>query len=163
MCSSDLTRGIEEAEGHAGHVESAQSKRKVENIIEFVIGIGIILFTHNPVLALGILFVYAFVSGQGEDLLHVIRTETEMSVMLLLFAAWLIFDQVQPLLEIFTGMHAIWPSMVNAVFSGALLPAGGDVWMEIMMISAGALFLPISSLVGVMLFKTAKEIGRAHV
>lgn len=151
-----LEEGLEKAYGEE-HLDEANAKRGWENIVEFVIGVGIILFTHNVLLALGILFTYAFASGQGEDLLHVIKTETEVGVMLLLFTAWVIFEPVQPLLQLFTGFHALWPSMINAVFSGALLPAGGNVWREISVISAGALFLPISSLVGVMLFKTLKE------
>ncbi len=153
---STLEEGLEKAYGHED-ISDMNVKRKWENIVEFVIGIGIILFTHNAILALGVLFAYAFLSGQGEDLLHVIKTETEVGVMLLLLTAWVIFNPVQPLLQLFTGFHALWPSMINAVFSGALLPAGGDVWKEISVISAGALFLPISSLVGVMLFKTMKE------
>jgi len=151
-----LEEGLEKAQEHE-HISTGGMKRKWENVAEFVVGIGIILFTHNALLALGVLLAYAFISGQGEDLLHVIKTETEMGVMLLLLTAWIIFNPVQPLLEIFTGFHALWPSMINAVFSGALLPAGGDVWKEISVISTGALFLPISSLVGVMLFKTMKE------
>lgn len=147
---------VQDAE-HGEHGEPSNAKRKWENIAEFVVGIGIILFTHNPLLALGVLLAYAFISGQGEDLLHVVKTETEMGVMLLLLTAWIIFEPVQPILGLFTGFHALWPSMVNAVFSGALLPAGGEVWKEISVISAGALFLPISSLVGVMLFKTMNE------
>jgi len=153
---TSLEEGIEKAE-KSNIPKSSNAKRKFENYIEFVIGIGIILITHNPILALGVLFFYAFVSGQAEDLLHVIKTETEMGVMLLLFTAWLIFEPSQVLFESFTGFLAIFPSMVNAVFSGALLPASGDVWLEIVAISTGALFLPISSLVGVMLFKTMKE------
>lgn len=155
---STLEMGLEKKEIRDNdHKSSHNTKRKIENLAEFIIGIGIILFSHNPILALGILFVYAFISGQGEDLLYVIKTETEMGVMLLLLTAWVIFEPVQPLLSFFTGFHALWPSMINAVFAGALLPAGGDVWLEIVMISTGALFLPISSLVGVMLFKTIKE------
>jgi len=157
---STLEEGLEQIENHQHeheHMSEGSAKRRWENIIEFVVGIGIILFTHNALLALGVLFTYAFLSGQGEDLLHVIKTETEVGVMLLLLTAWVIFNPVQPLLQLFTGFHALWPSMINAVFSGALLPAGGTVWREISVISAGALFLPISSLVGVMLFKTMKE------
>lgn len=138
-------------------ISSANIKRVATNYLEFVVGIAIILLTHNAILALGILFAYAFISGQGEDLIHVMKTETEVGVMLLLVLAWVIFEPAQALFASFSGFNAIFPSMVNAVFSGALLPAGGNVWIEIIAISTGALFLPISSLVGVMLFKTLKE------
>jgi len=132
-------------------------KTKIMNYVEFVFGILLLLITHNPILCLGVLFVWASVVGQGEDLIGVMKTETEVGVMMLLVIAWLTYEPLQPFFKQFTGFALIIPSMVNAVFTGAMATASGDVWFEIVLLSAGALFLPISSLVGVMVFKTINE------
>lgn len=152
---------INEGLDHVNDLQSSsnflQTKRRWENFVEFAIGIAIVLIAHDPILALGALFLYAAISGQGEDLLHVMKTETEMGVMLLLLSVWILSGPVQGLVSSLDGFSFLWLSMINAVFFGALLPGNGDVWREISLISAGAIFLPISSLVGVMIFKSMRE------
>lgn len=150
-----VTVAAKEAHPFEGAPQSR--KKKIENIIEFVLAIILLLATHNALLCLGVLFVYASLSGQGEDLINVMKTETEVGVMLLLMMAWVLYEPLQPVFAQFTGYKLLLPSMVNAVFTGAMAVKGGDVWQEIVLISAGALFLPISSLVGVMVFKTGSE------
>lgn len=135
------------------------NKREGENFLEFAVFIAALLIFHNPIGCLGALMVYATISGQGEDFIHVVKSETEMGVMMLLVGAWLIYEPAQAYIATvgFDGWKLILPSMVNAVVTGALVPAGGNVWLEITLLSAGALFAPISSLVGIMIFKTPSE------
>ncbi len=154
--SSTLAEGIEIVE-HTDLRNDYQSKQPKQNLVEFFVGIGIIFFTHNAILALGILFLYSFISGQGKSLIEVVRSETEMSVIILLSTTWVLAPVLTPLLHDFSNSGIFGLSVISAVVAGALLPAGGDVWMEISLISAGALVLPISSLVGVMLFKTMRQ------
>lgn len=144
--------------GEITNTSIVNRKRVVENIIEFVIGIILLLTTHNALLCLGVLLVYSFISGQGHDLVKVLRHETEMEVMLLLIFAMLIFEPTKAFFGQFTQWWAYFGfSTVNAVISGALLPKEGNIGLEIVLISAGALVTPISSLVGVMLFKIKTE------
>lgn len=125
--------------------------------IEFGAIIALILITHNALLTLGILFAYASVTGQGEDLIDVMKTETEMSVMLLLVLAGFVAEPIQPYMAHFTGWLAFIPSTINGVLTGAIYPASGDVWKDTHVLSTAVLLTPISSLVGVMIFKSAKE------
>lgn len=144
--------------GHVSGVSDQNQKRLTENLIEFAVAITLLLVTHNAVLVLGLLMLYSFISGQGEDFIKVVRHETEMGVMLLLVFAMLIFEPSQALFAGMTSWQAILgTSSINAVISGALLPAGGDLPFEIILISAGSLLTPASSLVGVVLFTSAKD------
>lgn len=121
--------------------------------IEFVIAIILLLVTKNALLCLGILFLYSFITGQGEDLLDVIKTETEVAVMLLLVIAAFIAEPIAPFMQSFSGFWAFIPATINGVLMGAIYPATGDVWKEAHILSTAVLITPLSSLVGVMLFK----------
>lgn len=130
---------------------------KVEGYIEFSVAIALLLVTKNAMLCLGILFVYAFIVGEGEDLIGVIKTETEMSVMMLLLIAWIIQHDLAPVVSQYSGYWAAIPSTINAVLTGAMFPVSGNFWFDATILSTCALLTPVSSLVGIMLFKTKKE------
>lgn len=125
--------------------------------IEFGLAILLLLVTHNALLCLGLLFLYSFVTGQGEDLIDVMKTETEVGVMLLLVFAAFVAGPVEPYMASWSGWWAFIPSVINGVLTGAIYPTSGDVWQDAHILSTAVLVTPISSLVGVMLFKTAKE------
>lgn len=133
------------------------------NLAEFIVGIAALLFFHNPALCLGGLLIYAVLTRQDDRLIHVWRFETEVNVMIVLVIAWvaggwLVTNAIEPL-----GLHeGIWkpiiPAGVQAVLWGPLYQDPTvNFWIRIVTISTGALLLPISSLVGVMLFRTPKQ------
>ncbi len=141
-------------------VERAHGKKTHADIgdyLEFGAAIALLLLTQNVLLCLGVLLLYASITGQGEDLLDVIRTETEMSVMLLLGVALIIAGPIEPLMQNFSGWLAFVPSTINGVITGAIFPASGNVWKDVHILSTAVLITPLSSLVGVMLFKTVKQ------
>lgn len=125
--------------------------------IEFIGFIVLLLVTHNGLLCLGVLLAYASATGQGKQLAHVVTAEMEIAVMALLALAAFINGTAASLIALFSGWLAIFPSIGNAVLTGALYPASGNVWQDTLILSTGALILPTSSLVGVMVFKTRKE------
>jgi len=113
--------------------------------------------THNALLCLGLLLLYSFVTGQGEDLIDVMKTETEVGVMLLLVFAAFVAGPVEPYMASWSGWWAFVPCTINGVLTGAIFPASGDVWFDAHILSTAVLLTPISSLVGVMLFKSASD------
>lgn len=125
--------------------------------LEFAAVIIILLVTHNALLVLGLLLAYASATGQGTDLIHVIKTETEMSVMMLLVLAAFISEPIEPYMAHFTGYLALIPTAINGVLVGAMYPTSGDAWFDMSILSTGVLVLPISSLVGVILFPSLQE------
>ncbi|PIR97071.1 MAG: hypothetical protein COT91_03130 [Candidatus Doudnabacteria bacterium CG10_big_fil_rev_8_21_14_0_10_41_10] len=125
--------------------------------LEFAAAIVLLLASHNVLLCLGVLFVYSFITGQGEDLIHVMKTETEVAVMLLLVIAWFIAVPIEPMMAHFQGWLAFIPASINGVITGALYPATGVIWREVHILSTAVLLTPVSSLVGVMLFKNASD------
>lgn len=127
------------------------------DFVEFGIAIALLLVTHNALLCLGCLLLYSSVTGQGEDLIDVMKTETEVGVMLLLVFAAFVAAPVEPHLAAWSGWWAFIPSVVNGVLTGAIFPVSGDVWFDAHILSTAVLITPISSLVGVMLFKSASE------
>lgn len=137
---------------------------KWRDLIEFVVGIVLLLITHNPMICLGALLVYAVVTRQDEHLLHVLRQETEMNVMLVLFIAFVAGDKLSSIITGFglgTGtILPIIPAAIQAVLWGPIYSDPSvHFWMRITTLSSGALLLPVSSLVGVMLFKKASLWG----
>lgn len=150
---------IEVLESNASAENNGDKKSTADtgDYIEFAVAIIFLLATQNALLCLGILFVYSFVTGQGEDLLDVIKTETEMGVMLLLIFAAFISPLVEPWMANFSGWWAFIPATINGVLVGAIYPARGNFWQEIHILSTAVLLTPASSLVGIILFKTARE------
>lgn len=124
---------------------------------EFTIAILLLLATHNALLCLGALLFYAFVTGQGEDLIDVIKTKTEVGVVLLLVFAAFVAGPIEPFMAQWSGWWAFVPAVLNGVLAGAVFPASGDVWFDALILSTAVLLTPVSSLVGVMLFKTTKD------
>lgn len=141
--------------GSAGH--NKKSSVDQWDYAEFIVAIGLLLATHDALLCLGTLFVYSYTTGQGEDMIDVMKTETEVSVVLLLVLAAFLFEPAKPFMAHFQGWWAFVPSIVNGVFTGALFPATGNIWRETLILSTSVLVTPISSLVGVMLFKRIGE------
>lgn len=130
-----------------------------EDYLEFIGFIGLLLIFHNPLFCLGSLLLYASVTGQGHQLIKVVLLEMEVTVMLLLLLATLVAQPVSPFIQDWSGYWAFIPSTLNAVLTGAIFPASGDVWKDTVILSTAALMTPLSSLVGVMLFKSIKEWG----
>lgn len=153
-------RVISVSESDMDHVVSAPTQEhgpNAEDYVEFVLGIVLLLSTQNILLCCGVLFVYASTTGQGEDFIRVIKEETEVGIMLILILAWLIEANVGQYQAHFQSWLALVPSAANAVITGALFPVSGDIWRDITILSTGALLTPVSSLVGIMIFKTARE------
>lgn len=125
--------------------------------VEFGIAIAVLLVMHNALLCLGLLLLYSFITGQGEDLIDVLKTETEVGVMLLLVFAAFVAGPIEPYMAQWSGWWAFVPSVINGVLTGAVFPTSGDVWMDAHILSTAVLVTPISSLVGVMLFKTVLD------
>jgi len=130
---------------------------------EFASGIMLLLVTDNPLFAIGILMVYAVLTRQDDELFSVWRHNTEISVMLVLLLAlvaggWLVSSVIEPI-GLGQGAYLpIIPAGVQAVLWGPLYTDSTvHFWIRIATLSTGALLLPISSLVGVMLFKTKKQ------
>ncbi len=140
-----------------GHENGKKIIADTGDYIEFSAAIILLLASHNALLCFGILLVYSFITGQGEDLLDVVKTETEVGVMLLLIFAGFISPLIEPWMSNFSGWLAFIPATINGVLTGAIYPAQGNFWQEIHILSTAVLLTPISSLVGIMLFKTAKE------
>ena len=143
--------------------KSVQFRKR--NLLEFALAIALLLKTHNPLLCLGILIVYAVLTRQDDHLLDVWKSHTEINVMLVLFialvaGAWLVANIITPL-----GLgEGYWKPIIPAAIQGVLWgPLYEDssvhFWVRILTLSTGVLILPISSLVGVMLFKSLKQWG----
>jgi len=147
---------LEVVPNHSVH----SSKR---DVIEFAVGIGSLLLFHNPLLCLGGLLIYAVVTRQDDHLIEVWKFHTEVNVMLVLIiawvgGAWLVSQIIEPL----SLNEGIWkpiiPAAIQSVLWGPLYEDPSvNFWIKIATISTGALLLPISSLVGVMLFRTPKQ------
>ena len=137
----------------------AGNQISIRDLLEFAAGIALLVATHNPLFALGILLMYAVITRQDSRLLVVIRNHIEMDVILVLaisfvFGTWLIANVITPL-SLGTGEFSpVIPAAVQSVLWGPLYEDPSvPFWMRITTLSTGALLLSISSLVGVMLFK----------
>lgn len=153
---------------HAKHlnvkiIHDTETKVSIRDIAEFLVGIGLLLMTHNPALCLGWLLVYAVITRQDDHLLDVWKHHTEVNVMLVLLIAlvsgsWLVNNVISPLGLDRGEFLPIIPAGVQAVLWGPLYQDESvHFWMRLTTLSTGALLLPISSLVGVMLFKSPRE------
>lgn len=143
-------------------------KPKKQDIIEFFIGIGALLLTHNPMLCLGILLVYIVITDilQGNrvhNLIDILRNHTEINVLLVLFIAllagsWLVENVITKAGLDQGEFLPIIPAALQSVLWGPLYhDTDINFWTRLTTLSTGALILPISSLVGVMLFKNLKQ------
>jgi len=138
----------------------AVSKR---DLLEFSAGIVALLLTHNPMLCLGGLLVYAVITRQDDHLLEIWKHHTEVNVMLVLLIAllaggWLVNDVIKTIGLDNGEFLPIIPAAIQSVLWGPLYEDQSvHFWMRVTTLSTGALLLPISSLVGVMLFKTPKQ------
>ena len=121
--------------------------------VEFTVAIVVLLIWHNPLLCLGVLFVYSFVTGQGHDLIDVLKTETEVGVMLLLVFAAFVAGPISPYMAEWAGWWIMIPASINGVLVGAIFPASGDVWVDTIQLSTCVQLTPISSLVGIMVYR----------
>lgn len=136
---------------------------RIRDVIEFGVGVVALLATHNPLLCLGALLVYAVLTRQDDHLLDVWKHHTEVNVMLVLLIAllagtWLVSNIIAPL-GLDRGEYLpIIPAGVQAVLWGPLYQDDSvHFWMRITTLSTGALLLPVSSLVGVMLYRTPRQ------
>ena len=133
------------------------------NLAEFIVGIAVLLVFHNPALCLGGLLVYAVLTRQDEHLIHIWRFETEVNVMIVLVIAWvaggwMVAHVVEPLGLQEGSWKPIIPAGIQAVLWGPLYEDSTvNFWVKVVTISTGAMLLPTSSLVGVMLFKAPKH------
>lgn len=144
-------------------VPNLSAKTTIRDIWEFSAGVIALLVLHNPLICLGGLLVYAVLTRQDDHLLDVWKFHTEVNVMLVLLLAlvagrWLVDTVIAPL-----GLHEgelapIIPASVQAVLWGPLYTdASVHFWIRITTLSTGALLFPVSSLVGVMLFRSRRQ------
>lgn len=139
---------------------STSNKFDWRNTVEFLAGITILLFTHNALLCVGIILLWAWLTNQTSHLFdEVIKNEIEWGVIIVLVIAmlkgeWLVENVFLPL-GLATGEFApIIPSAIQAVLWGPLYnDPSVHFWVRLTNLSVGAGLLPISSLVGVMIFK----------
>ncbi|OGZ74308.1 MAG: hypothetical protein A3A12_02710 [Candidatus Staskawiczbacteria bacterium RIFCSPLOWO2_01_FULL_43_17b] len=143
--------------GTNGNGHQKKTEADWGDYLEFAGAILLLLYTHDAFLCLGILLAYSFVTGQGEDLIDIMKTETEVGVMLLLVFAAFVAGPIEPYMAKWGGWWAFFPSVINGVLTGAIFPVSGDMWHDVHILSTAVLLTPISSLVGVMLFKTIPE------
>lgn len=136
---------------------------KKRDLIEFMFGIIILIIFHNPMLALGLLMIYAVVTRQDDHLLDIVRNHTEINVIFVLFVAliggsWLVENFINQYGLNEGEILPVIPAALQSVLWGPLYK-NNDVnfWMRITTLSTGALIFPTSSLVGVMLFKNLKQ------
>tara|TARA_Y100000310_G_scaffold175693_1_gene175790 strand:- start:45432 stop:46550 length:1119 start_codon:yes stop_codon:yes gene_type:complete len=144
-------------------VPNKAAKASMRDVIEFIAGVAALLMTHNPLLCLGGLLVYSVLTRQDEHLLDAWKHHTEVNVMLVLLVAliagsWIVANVISPL-GLDKGEYLpIIPAGVQAVLWGPLYTDPTvHFWMRITTLATGALILPISSLVGVMLFKSLRQ------
>ncbi len=144
-------------------VPNKAQKAKTRDVLEFSVGILLLLLTHNPLLCLGVLVIYAVLTRQDDHLLDAWKEETEVSVMLVLIIAWisgswLVRDIISPLGLGIGAVAPIIPAGIQAVLWGPLYEDPSvHFWVRVTTLSTGALLLPISSLVGVMLYRTPRQ------
>lgn len=130
---------------------------------EFIAGIALLLLTHNPMLCLAALLVYVVLTSQADHLIEQTKHHTEVNVMLVLLVAliaggWVVSSVIEPMGLGQGEFLPIIPAGVQAVLWGPLYTdATVHFWIRIATLSTGALLLPISSLVGVMLFSTMRQ------
>lgn len=137
-------------------------RKNFRYIIGFSVGIIGLLLTHNPLLCLGVLLMVAVVIGRAEHALDIVRNHIEVSIMLVLFIALLVSHHMidfSKAVGIATGNLApVIPAMVQAVLWGPIYEDPSvHFWVRLTTLSTGAMILPTSSLVGVMLFKTKEQ------
>jgi len=144
-------------------VPNLSVKTTPRDALEFAVGVGALLVLHNPLVCLGGLLVYAVVTRQDDRLLDIWKFHTEVNVMLVLLLAlfageWLVGTIIEP-----AGLHQgeiapIVPAALQAVLWGPLYTDQSvHFWMRVTTLSTGALLMPISSLVGVMLFRSFRQ------
>ncbi len=141
-------------------VESVHHKFDPRNVAEFVVGVALLLTTHNAMICIGVILFYAWLTNQTSHLFdEVMKNEIEWAVIMVLIIAilkgeWLVQNFFLPL-GLATGEYApIVPSAVQAVLWGPLYEDPSvHFWIRLTNLSVGAGLLPISSLVGVMIFK----------
>lgn len=137
-------------------------RKNFRYLIGFTAGILGLLLTHNPLLCLGVLLMTAVVIGRSEHALDIIRNHIEISIILVLFIALLVGHHMVDFsnaVGIATGSVApIIPAMIQAVLWGPIYEDPSvHFWVRLTTLSTGAMILPTSSLVGVMLFKTRAQ------
>lgn len=144
-------------------LERGRHRPSKVNLYEFVGGVALLLYTHDPIVCTGVLLIYATITGQQGHLFdQVLKNQIEWPIIVVIILAmakgdWLVQQVFLPL-GIATGDWAIIPSAVQAVLWGPLYKDPGvHFWVRLANLSTGAMILPISSLVGVMLFKTPRE------
>lgn len=146
-------------------VPNENRKGTKRDIAEFGFFIGLLLYCHNPILCLGALLAYSVTTRQDDQLLEVWKHHTEVNVMLVLLIALLAGEWIVEYLITPTGMGtgSIWPiipAAIQAVLWGPIYEdPTSPFWIKITTLSTGALLLPTSSLVGVMLFPKLRQWG----
>ncbi len=144
-------------------IELGYSKQNKRDVLEFFAGIILLIVTHNPLICLGWLLIYSAVTRQENHLLDSWKHHTEVNVMLVLIIAlvggeWLVSHIIEP-----SGFGSgeflpIIPAGIQAVLWGPLYEDPSvHFWIRVCTLSTGAMLLPISSLVGVMLFTTGRQ------
>lgn len=137
----------------------AAKERKTTNYAVFGLYILLLLIFHNAWLMLGLLIIGAFFLGRMEELINVIKTDLEVTVVLILIFAMLIAEPIGPMVS---SWHWIILGLIgigNSIFLGAVYPPSGDVWWDMTVISTAVQVLPVSSLVGIIVF-TFREWGQ---
>lgn len=139
-------------------LDPAQESQKTtwRDIIQFLVGIILLLVTHNAWLCLGFLLICSSVLGEGEDVIEVLKSKTEVGVMILLVIALLasFLPEIEHFLSGLSNGKLFFAAVAfNGVLVGAIFPAKGNFLQEIILISTAVPITPFSSLVGVMVFK----------
>lgn len=154
---------------HAFIMKVSLTNRRVQsvdtrNLREFIAGIVALLVTHDPIVCTGVLFVYVFATRQIDHLLdQVIKNEVEWGVIIVIVLAiakgsWLVTTVFEPMGLAAGNIAPIIPAGIQAVLWGPLYTDPEvHFWIRLTNLSTGALLLPISSLVGVMLFRRASH------
>lgn len=144
-------------------VPSKKDENGKRNLVEFLVGIAGLLCTHNPVLCGGWLLMYVVLTRQDGHLINAFKHHMEVNVLLVMMIAWIAGPWIMVNLIETTGIGTgtwkpIFPAAFQAVLWGPLYAdPTQSFWIKITTLSTGALIFPVSSLVGVLLFRNFQQ------
>ena len=128
---------------------------------EFVVGLGVIIFSHESVLSIGVLLVYTALRGKTkvllEKTLHELGDGAAVALGLIFLALLLTASGVASIIQPYlTGWMMLPAAMISSPFAGAMAPAVNtleDFYWGLSYLMLGAPMFVFSSLVAIMVFK----------
>lgn len=137
------------------------SPEQTKGVIEFTLGLLLIIFTHSPFLCIGILLIYSAISRKTifliEAFVHELKDGALNAIGLILIACLIInADLVQYIQPHLDGIGLLIASAISSPFAGAIAaPVDNlyDFYVGLSMLMIGAPIFVFSSLVAIVVFK----------